>query len=122
VEGGTSYFTYIEPLTESKQWSGSCQCTCGKPEISAEICEHVVSHIKAAGLNVEDFIPQYQTADYWSAKYEALRRDRASFPDLYYGRKERPSSLLEQSKLKPPMVDVRDTILTHFPNIVHQFT
>jgi len=122
VETGTTYLTYIEPTRRSKHRALKCGCSCKKPEVSSEICEHVVSHVKKAGLNVEDFIPIYQTALYWSGQYEALRIDRARFPNLYHGRRERPSSLLEMSTLKPPMVDVRDTILTHFPNIVHQFT
>ena len=87
-----------------------------------EICEHVVVHIKAAGLNVQDFIPEYQTAMYWSNQYEVLRIERTQSHNFYHVRKERPSLLLMQSKLKPPMVDLRDTILKHFPNIAHQFS
>ena len=122
VKTAAYYLTYIEFSTQGEHRSLKCQCSCGKPEISADICEHVVSHIKAAGLNVEDFIPIYQTADYWSGQYEALRCDRASFPSLYHGRRERPSSLLDKSTLKPPMVDVHDTISKHFSNIAHPFT
>ena len=56
VENAAHYFTFIELLTQGKQRALRCQCSCRKPEISAEICEHVVAHIKAVGLNVEDFI------------------------------------------------------------------
>jgi hypothetical protein len=85
VQDDTSYLTYIEPSTEGEQRSGGCHCSCEKPEISTEICEHVMAHIKAAGLNVEDFIPVYQTATYWSNQYEVLRIERARFLDLYHG-------------------------------------
>ena len=119
VETGTTYLTYIEPTRRSKHRALKCGCSCRKPEVSSEICEHVVSHVKKAGLNVEDFIPIYQTALYWSGQYEALRIDRARYPALYHGHRECPSSLLNKSTLKPPMVDVRDTISKHFSNIAH---
>ena len=90
-------------------------------KISAEICKHNVAHIKAAGLNVQDFIPEYQTAMYWSNQYEVLRIEHARFPDLYHGQKEHPHLLLVQSKLKPPMVDVHDMALKHFSKNAHQF-
>ena len=122
IETGATYLIYIEFTTRGEHRSLKCECSCGKPEVSSEICEHVVSHIKAAGLNVENVIPIYQTAQYWSGQYETLRINHVSFPALYHGHREHPSLLLKMSKLKPLMVDVHDTILTHFPNIVHQFT
>ena len=97
--------------------AGACQCSCGKPSIGAEICEHAVAHIKAAGLNVQDFIP----VPNWFAQYKVLRIKRARFFDLYHGQKEGPHSSFARSKLKPLMVDVRDTDLKHYPNNAHQF-
>jgi hypothetical protein len=42
-------------------------------------------------------------------------------PDLYHVPKERLNLSLVRSKLKPPMVDVRDTALKYFSNNAHQF-
>ena len=83
--------------------------------------DYVVAHIKAVGLNVQDFVPEYQTATYWARQYEVLRINRAKYPDLYHGQKERPHSSLVRSKLKPPMVDVRDTALNYLSNNAYQF-
>ena len=85
------------------------------------MCEHVVAHVKKAGLNVQDFVPQYQTASAWTNQYEVLRIEQKRFPDLYQGRKERPNDLLARSKLKPPMVDVRNTDLKHYFNNTREF-
>ena len=119
TDGTDSHLTYVQIPKAGKQFVGGVKCSRGMPQVSAELCDHVVSHMMAVGVNVEDYIPRYQTAEWWARQYQVLRNHRTAHSHLYHGGKERPHCRLALSTLKPPMVDVRDTVLHYLSNNTH---